>query len=118
MPLIVVSGESGEGTAVAAIHAGAADFVSRDHVDCLGVVVARCPRHPRAARRTRAQPDAARASRERFRTSIETRTDPFASLRPLRDHAGRIVNFVYENANGAARARTFGLLVEWPPCPT
>jgi hypothetical protein len=103
VPLIVVSGESGEETAVAALRAGAADFVSRDHVDCLGVVVARCLRHQRAARRTRAQADAAaRESRERFQTSIETLIDPFASLRPLRDQAGRIVDFVYESANGAA----------------
>jgi PleD family two-component response regulator len=33
VPLIVVSGESGKETPIAAIHAGAADFVSRDHVD-------------------------------------------------------------------------------------
>jgi DNA-binding NtrC family response regulator len=47
VPRIVVSGESGEETAVAAVHAGAADFVSRDHVDCLGVMVARWLRHQR-----------------------------------------------------------------------
>lgn len=103
MPLMVVPGESGEETAVAAIHAGAADFVSRDHVDCLGVVVAGCHRHQRAARRTRAQADAAdRESRERFQASIETLSDPLVSVRPLRDQAGRIVDFVYEYANGAA----------------
>jgi DNA-binding NtrC family response regulator len=47
-PFIVVSGESDE-TAVAAMHASAADFVSRDHVDCLRVAAARCLRHRRAA---------------------------------------------------------------------
>jgi hypothetical protein len=99
---IVVSGESGEETAVAPIHADAADFVSRDHVDCLGVVVARCLRQ-RAAWRMRARADeAARESRERFQASIETLSDPFVSVRPLRDQAGRIVDFVYEYANGAA----------------
>jgi DNA-binding NtrC family response regulator len=103
VPLIVDSGESGEETAVAAIRPGAADFVSLDHVDCLRVVVARCLRHQRAARRTREQADAAaRESRERFQTSIETLSDPLVSLRPLRDQAGRIVDFVYEYANGAA----------------
>lgn len=76
VPLIVVSGESGEETAVAAIRAAAADFVSLDHVDWLGVIVARYLRHQRAARRTRAQADAAaRESRERFQTSIETLSD-------------------------------------------
>jgi DNA-binding NarL/FixJ family response regulator len=103
VPLIVVSGESGAETAAAAIYAGAADFVSRDHVDCLGVVVARCLRRQRAARRTRAQADAeARERRQRFQASIDTLIDPFVSLRPLRDQAGRIVDFVYEYANGAA----------------
>jgi DNA-binding NtrC family response regulator len=96
LPFIVVSGESGEETAVVAIRAGAADFVSLDHVDCLGVMVARYLRHKRAARRMRAQADAAaRESRERYQTSIET-------LRPLRDQPGRIVDFVYEYENGAA----------------
>lgn len=63
----------------------------------------RCLRHQRAARRTRAQADAAaRESRERFQASIETLSDPLVSLRPLRDQAGRIVDFAYEYANGAA----------------
>jgi hypothetical protein len=68
-----------------------------------GVVVARCLRHQRAARRTRVQADAApRDSRERVQTSIETLIDPFVSLRPLRDQTGRIVDFVYEDASGVA----------------
>jgi hypothetical protein len=60
------------------------------------------PSHKRAARRMRAQADAAaRESRERFQRSTQTRSDPLVSLRPLRDQAGRIVDFVYEYANGA-----------------
>jgi DNA-binding NtrC family response regulator len=83
VPLIFVSGERGEETAVAAIHAGAADSSSRDHVDCLGVVVARCLRHQRPARRTGAQADAAaRESRERSQVSIGTLIDRFVSVRP------------------------------------
>jgi hypothetical protein len=51
----------------------------------------------------RAQADAAaRESRERFQASIETLSDPFVSVGPLRDQAGRILDFVYEYANGAA----------------
>jgi PAS domain S-box-containing protein len=38
----------------------------------------------------------------RFRTSIETMIDPFVLLRPLRDEAGELVDFVYEYANDAA----------------
>jgi hydroxymethylpyrimidine pyrophosphatase-like HAD family hydrolase/FixJ family two-component response regulator len=39
MPLIVVSGAIGEETAVALIHEGAADFVSKDHMQRLASVV-------------------------------------------------------------------------------
>ena len=38
----------------------------------------------------------------RFQSSIETLIDPFVLLRPLRDVAGEIVDFVYEYANDAA----------------
>jgi two-component system cell cycle sensor histidine kinase/response regulator CckA len=80
VPLVVASGESGEDTAVATIGTGAADFVSLNHVDCLGAMVARYLRHQRAARRTRAQAyPAARESRERFQTSIEMLSDPLVS---------------------------------------
>jgi PAS domain S-box-containing protein len=52
----------------------------------------------------RAEPLAAGLARceECFHTSIETLIDPFVLLRPLRDQAGRIVDFVYEYANDAA----------------
>jgi len=39
---------------------------------------------------------------ECFHTSIETLIDPFVLLRPVRDGAGAIVDFVYEYANDAA----------------
>jgi PAS domain S-box-containing protein len=39
---------------------------------------------------------------ECFHTSIETLIDPFVLLRPVRDQAGAIVDFVYEYANDAA----------------
>jgi hypothetical protein len=55
------------------------------------------------ARRTPARADAAACeSRERFQASIETVSGPFVSVRPLRDQACRIGDFVYEYANGAA----------------
>ena len=46
--------------------------------------------------------EALAASEARFRTSLETLIDPFVLLRPVRDTAGRIVDFVYEYANEAA----------------
>src|ERR1700733_7540088 len=39
---------------------------------------------------------------ECFHTSIEALIDPFVLLRPLRDDASGIVDFVYEYANDAA----------------
>jgi PAS domain S-box-containing protein len=39
---------------------------------------------------------------ECFHTSIETLIDPFVLLRPVRDPAGAVVDFVYEYANDAA----------------
>src|ERR1700722_4229173 len=38
----------------------------------------------------------------RFQTSIETPNAPFVLLRPVRDAAGGVVDFVYEYANDAA----------------
>jgi PAS domain S-box-containing protein len=103
VPLIVVSGAIGEETAVGAIRAGAADFVSKNHLDRLGVVVARCLRHQVEDQRAREEAKyAASENRERFLASIETLIDPFVLLRPVRDEAGRIVDFVYEYANAAA----------------
>lgn len=102
-PFIVVSGESGDGTPVAAIHAGAADFVGRGHAGCLGMLVGRCLRLQRAARPTRPQADAAASeSRKRFQGSIKPLIDPFVSLRPLPDQADRIAGFIYDYANSVA----------------
>jgi PAS domain S-box-containing protein len=45
VPLIVVCGKVAEGAAMAALHAGAADFVGNDRFDLLGSAVVRCLRH-------------------------------------------------------------------------
>ncbi len=41
-------------------------------------------------------------SQERFQASIDMLIDPFGLLRPVRDEAGRIVDFIWEYANDAA----------------
>ena len=46
--------------------------------------------------------EALRASEERFRTAVESMLDPFVLLRAVRDEDGRIIDYVYEFANGAA----------------
>jgi PAS domain-containing protein len=38
----------------------------------------------------------------RFRALVETLIDPSVLLRPLRDHDGEVVEFVYEYANPSA----------------
>jgi DNA-binding NtrC family response regulator len=45
VPLVVVSGKVAEETALAALCAGAADFVGNDRLDRLGSAVATCLRH-------------------------------------------------------------------------
>ncbi len=101
LPLVLVSGAIGEDTAVAAMRAGAADFVSKDHLGRLPAVVAGCLRHVEERRARETAEGAIREGRERFQASVDTLIDPFALLRPLRDDTGRVVDFVYEYVNDA-----------------
>jgi PAS domain S-box-containing protein len=64
----------------------------------LAVEVSRSSRDPRHAMlRARLA-----SCEQRFVASIESLIDPFVLLRPVRDQAGEIVDFVYEYANDAA----------------
>ena len=103
VPLILVCGAIGVEMAIAAIRAGAADFLSRDRLEWLGAAVARCLRDQEEERRLLDMGKGGkRENRERSRTSADTLIDPFVLLRPLRDVSGQIVDFVYEYANDAA----------------
>ena len=102
VPVIIFSGESGEETAVAAIRAGAADFVSLDHVDWLS------DRRPIPSPPARRSADAGASRRGSpgepgALPNVDRDAErPLVSLRPLRDRVARIVDFVYEYPNGAA----------------
>ena len=108
LPLILVSGAVGEEAAVAAIRAGAADFVSRDRLDRLAVVVRGCLRQVEERRAREAAEQAARDSQERFLAAVETMLDGLAIFASIRDRSGRITDFRYEYVNQALCAR-FGM---------
>jgi DNA-binding NtrC family response regulator len=90
LPLILVSGAVGEEVAAAAIRAGAADFVSKDRLDRLAVVVRGCLRQVEERRAREAAEQAARHSQERFRAAVETMSDGLAIFSSIRDRSGRI----------------------------
>jgi two-component system sensor histidine kinase/response regulator len=71
IPLIVVSGAIGEETAVAVMHEGAADFVSKDRLGRLGAVVGVHLREAENRRRRRIAEDALLESQERFEQAFE-----------------------------------------------
>ena len=102
--------ESNSGGAGAAASEASDRLVAEDarsstsvRLDRLRAANARCLHDQKEERRAReAAERAVRESQARFQTSIETLIDPFVLLRPVRDEAGQIVDFVYEYANDAA----------------
>jgi len=75
LPFIIISGTIGEETAVAALHAGADDFLLKGSMNRLAAAVERSRRelHSRVARKQAEQ--ALRASEERYRCIIETTSE-------------------------------------------
>ncbi len=74
IPAIIVSG-AGEETAVAAMQAGAADYVWKDRLGMLGPAVRRALQQRDQSRRWRETERALRDSEERFRLAAETASD-------------------------------------------
>ncbi|MGH7787045.1 MAG: PAS domain S-box protein, partial [Candidatus Binatia bacterium] len=70
-PIIIVSSDLGEAGAVAAMRAGAHDFVSKHHLDRLLPAVERARREADGRRAQRAAEQALRASEERFTKAFE-----------------------------------------------
>jgi CheY-like chemotaxis protein len=101
VPLIMFTGSIPGELARAAFRAGVAELVIDDGFDELGRAVSRC-----LPRKDSGVPDAAvqamHESEEYFQSAIEMLIDPFVLLKPLRDQAGEILDFVYEYANHAA----------------
>ena len=65
-PCIVVSGRIGEEAAVSTLHAGAADFVGKDHLQRLDAAIVRALRESEAERAREATEAALRESEERY----------------------------------------------------
>ena len=105
VPLIVVSGAIGEEAAIAAIRAGAVDFVNKDRLDRLAVVVSGCLRQVEQRRAREEAEQAVRDSQERLRAAVDTMSDGLAILASIRDASGRITEFRYEYVNKALCAR-------------
>lgn len=75
VPFLIVSGTSGEETAVTAMKAGAADYLLKDGLSRLGQAVGRALEQRKQAARCRAAENALRASEERFRRTAHAVTD-------------------------------------------
>jgi DNA-binding NarL/FixJ family response regulator len=103
VPLVVFSGKVAEGTAMAALRAGAAELVGNDRFDRLGSAVAVCLRHNgKECQRWGPSEAEVYGSQNRLRALVETVIDPCVLLSPLRDKQGEVVEFVYEFANRCA----------------
>jgi hypothetical protein len=103
VPLIMFTGPVPGDLARAAFHAGVAELVMDDGFDELGRAVSRClPRNDEDRGVPHAAVQAMHESEEHFQSAIEMLIDPFVLLKPLRDKAGEISDFVYEYAKNAA----------------
>lgn len=80
LPFIIVSGHVGEDAAVAAMKAGAHDYVMKDNLTRLLPAVERELREAALRRRTRLAETARAKSEQRFRALIENATDIIAIL--------------------------------------
>jgi PAS domain S-box-containing protein len=75
VPVILVSGRIGEEEAVSAIHAGARDFVHKDHLDRLSPVVERVLASARADRARIEADQRLRDSEERHKSVVENQSE-------------------------------------------
>jgi two-component system, NarL family, sensor histidine kinase UhpB len=91
IPFIIVSGKIGEETAVAAMKAGAADYVMKDNLNRVVPAIERAIREAALLREKKRADDALRESEERFRELAEHIGDAFFVFeRPTEDAPGRV----------------------------
>jgi len=94
VPFILISGQISEEMAVAAVSAGATDYILKDHMARLLPSVHRTLREVRERMRRRLAEDALRASEERYRLLVERSRDGILQF----DRQGRVV---FVNPRGA-----------------
>jgi PAS domain S-box-containing protein len=82
IPFIIVSGTVGEEAAIAAMRAGANDYVLKDRLGRLGTAVERELRDAQERRRRREAEAEVEQGRERFRLIVEHSTDFISVLEP------------------------------------
>ena len=115
-PFIVVSGHIGEDIAVAAMRAGADDYLMKDRLARLGPAIARAMEKAEIRRAHRRSNDALSASEERFRQLAENIGAAFLMFeRPTESSPGTIsyVSPAYESIWGCLRERLFADPESW-----
>ncbi len=105
LPAILVTGFSDEQKVIEALRAGVREFIPKtlDYIEFLPAAVERVMKQVRAERQL-AESERLRESEERFRTSVESLLDAFATFTASRDSSGEIVDLRIEFANHAACA--------------
>ncbi|MBI3301707.1 MAG: EAL domain-containing protein [Deltaproteobacteria bacterium] len=107
LPLLIVSGEGSEKSAVAAMKAGAQDYLRKDSLTRLVPVIARELREAHNRRTRQHMKQALRRSVERFRSLIENVSDvitvlaPDGAVRYASPSTERVLGYVPEELVGA-----------------
>ncbi|MBX7186795.1 MAG: PAS domain S-box protein [Vicinamibacteria bacterium] len=106
LPFILVSGTVGEDVAVAAMRAGAHDYLMKDHLTRLAPAVRR-ELAEAAERFARRQAEAAlQESEERYRTMFESMIEGFCVLEVLYDDHGQANDLRFLDVNPAFEGQT------------
>jgi PAS domain S-box-containing protein len=105
IPLVIVSGATGEDVAVSAIKGGAADYLVKGRLARLGVAVSQALEHRDLQRKARAAEDSLRESEELYRSLFGNMLNGFAYCRMLFEH-GKPQDFIYLAVNLAFESQT------------
>ena len=84
IPLIIISGKIGEDTAVECVKSGAIDYVLKDNLSRLGLVVKRALKEVQEHCEHKLTEDALRESEDRFRTLVEFSPFGISIMKPDR----------------------------------
>ncbi len=97
LPVVMLTGQGNEGIAVAAMKAGASDYLvkGKTNAETLRLAIYNVIERSYLKRQLE-------ESEERFRTSIENMLDCFGIYTSIRDESGKILDFCTEYVNAAA----------------